>query len=264
VRIFRFEVKVTALERGVLNPFTGPQIQALLLNMIRQEDPSTAERLHEEKGIKPYAVRPLRPLSGRKNVVDDKWLIEEGRNYSLSFSALIEELGKTLTAALTKNLEVTIGRIRFAVNEISVESASIDDLLRDATPARRVLLKFLTPTHFRIRSTGAYMPFPLPHLMYTNLANVWNALYPYKVDIEEFANWIYGHVVPRAFEGKTREVWIKDAKQAGFKGKMEIVVRDPENKYAGWIHVLTRFAEFANTGAHRTMGMGVIKISRIE
>ncbi len=265
MRILKFDVCVTSLGKGVLNPFTGPQVQALFLNIIARVDPSLAKRLHEDKGIRPYAVRPLRPKSGKKGVVQGKWLIEKGHEYVFSLSALTEEVAEVLAKGLTEAMgeEVTIGRVEFAVRSISVEATSVEELIKSAKVPHRILLVFRTPTHFKLRGTSSYLPFPLPWIMYANLAGIWNSLYPYKVDLEEFAKWLYGNVLPRAFEGKTREVWVKEAKQVGYRGRMEFVVRDSENRYARWVYVLTRFAEFANTGAHRTMGMGVVEITEI-
>lgn len=266
MKIFRFDVKVTAVERGVLNPFTGPQVQALFLNIVAGEDPGLAEELHNSKSIKPYAVRPLRPESGKKNVIQGKWLIEKGKRCVFSLSALTDDLGVVLSKGLMEASTdgVMIGRVRFSIDEVSVVCTSVKELIKNAVRPRRVLLRFLTPTHLRLKGTSAYFPFPLPHVMYANLAKIWNSLYHYKIDMEEFVGWAYENVLPRAFKGVTREVWIKEAKQVGYKGNMEIVVRDPENKYSSWVCVLTKFAEFSNVGAHRTMGMGVVEITKME
>ncbi len=264
MKVCKFTFQVMATKKGVLNPFTGPQIQALFLNIIAKQDKQLAEKLHQENALRPYAVQPLKPLQGKKKILEEKWIIEEGKRYSFAINTLTEELAKTTTEAIVETQQIEIGKISFNILQIQIESKTYETLLKEAPATTKIQIEFLTPTHFRWKEAEAYLPFPLPHLLYTNLARIWNMFHPYKIDLEELKTWTLKNMYIKSFRGGTREVQIKDTKQTGYKGKIEYIIKNPKSGYAKWTTILTKYAEYANTGAHRAQGMGVTKINMQE
>jgi len=264
MKMCKFTFQIKATKKGVLTPFTGPQIQALFLNIIAKQDKQLAEKLHQENILRPYAVQPLKPLQGKKKIIEEKWIIEEGQQYSFTISTLTEELTKTMIEILAEIQQIEIGKIPFDVLQVQIESKTYETLLKESFAAPKIQMEFLTPTHFRWKEAETYLPFPLPHLFYTNLARIWNMFHPYKADLGELKIWTIKNVYVKSFKGGTREIQIKGTKQTGYKGKIEYIIKNPERGYAKWATILTKYAEYTNVGAHRTQGMGVVKTDMQE
>ena len=69
------------------------------------------------------------------------------------------------------------------------------------------------------------------------------------------------HDYVREYKIVTKEVDIgKAEKIVGFKGHVGFLIKD--EKYKGWLYVLSRFAEFSNVGVKRTRGLGVVRLLR--
>ena len=261
----KITVTVTSLEDGYIAPFTGGYIRGLFFTVLATFDEKLAKYVHDMKGIKPFAVEPLKPEGSKKKVEDGGWKIEKGKKYSFSFKLLHDETGKKFIEVLLNFDKLKIGKLQFALENISVTKTTYEELAKNVYLGR-IGLTFLTPTYFNIK--GKKFPYVLPDIrrIAANLLNIWNRYTnPNLKFAEESAiKAIEESTFIRAHEIKTREVEIEGIKQAGFKGKVEIII-DKENPIgAPFIVPLLHLAEYSNIGEKRTYGLGVVKTQKLK
>ena len=128
--------------------------------------------------------------------------------------------------------------------------------------------------------------FPVPLLLFGNLANIWNENVSNicNIERESFLNWINAHVYVSGYKLRTVRAEIgKNQPIAGAIGNasyrvskvnknyyehyMEELDREYDadfvnSDYASncrWLEILSRLGEYTNVGANRTAGMDVIR-----
>ena len=258
---------VVSLVTGYLPMFTGHLVQGLFLHTIEKEDPNLSKQLHDVNAIRPYAVIPLHPMGFKKRLKSGMWEIEAGKSYRFGFSILDERLEKTIMDILLSVVDgnLKLGVLDFHVHQINFNKLSMEELLREELKKKHddniIRFKFLTPAQFKEKAKNYPTILPVPRLVFTNLARIWNTFSEVRVYLEDFKEWVEKNVYVREYKIVTKEVDIgKAEKIVGFKGHVGFLIKD--EKYKGWLYVLSRFAEFSNVGVKRTRGLGVVRLLR--
>ncbi len=249
-------VYLRAIENTAIPPFAGEGSRHAFFAMLGESEIATI--LHEIPGLKPYAIKPLRPIDGKKKVKNDRWVIREGTKLAFDIGILdpgIEDRILTDIVSMKKETLNICGATFYLEYFEVYKRSSYEDLLPGKTTSF-IGVCFRTPTRF---SSRPHL-YPDPTQLFKNLLNIWNtyAEEEERIDSENFLDWISDRVDIRYYSLKTREVKIKNAKIVGFKGKTAYVIMDPEFEEAEYILGLLRLGLISNVGQKRTYGLGVI------
>ncbi len=253
-------VHLVAPRRVFLPPFTGEQVRALFFRILG--DSEVVVRLHDVPYIRPYAVKPLYLVNGRKKIVrNGRWIINKDEGLAFEIGVFDPEIEDRILGVLVRDIGnvVRIKNSEFFVDRIEVfRKSSFEDLFPGKTTSL-VGISFVTPTLFSGEIKEHIFPDPLS--VFGSLLRIWNSFAEddAKIDEETFLGWVRERVYIRYYSLKTREAKIKDAKIVGFKGKAAYVIMDPDMEEAEYLLALLRFGLISNVGLKRTYGFGVIK-----
>jgi CRISPR-associated endoribonuclease Cas6 len=150
------------------------------------------------------------------------------------------------------------------VGRTSFEALVAAHTLQEPMPAR-VTLRFASPTVFK--SKGAFMPLPLPRLVFEGLVRRWNAFSPVQVhpDVNRYAE---EEMAISSYRLHTETVrfgaWERGnvgggRALPGFVGSCTYVLRRKDRYWMGLVHLLAAFALYAGVGKQTTMGMGQVR-----
>lgn len=255
--------EIIALTDGYIPPFTGHIIQGFFLRTLQKINPELSKKLHDAQLIKPYAVMPLKPLNSKMKVKSNMWYIEKSKGYQFGFSIIDPELepviiNNFISQAIT---EIQLANLSFTITKIDLKRKTFDELLRegmnnDPNNNGKLDFYFRTPVQFKQKDKKYPVILPIPKLVFSNLARIWNSYSPLKVDFDELVNWVSQNLFVRELKIVSREVDIgKKEKIVGFKGRVSYITKS--DKINNWVLILSKFSEFSNIGNKRTRGLGV-------
>ena len=249
----------------------GRAAHALLLDVVRQEDPALAEKLHDESVLRPFTVSTLmgRFAGGR---------LELERPYRLRLTAIEAEMAAVLrqavqAGALAVGKTLELDYLPFRVvdphpqplsqeergedlwqAETSFQELSAPYLLAKESPPRRITLQFASPTTFK--GSGKHIPIPLPELVFGSLLERWNAFAPIAFP-PEARRYASECLAVSRYILSTRPVRTKpDALHIGAVGEVEYSTINFDRYWMSVLAVLAEYALFSGVGAVTTMGMG--------
>lgn len=245
----------------------GRASHAALLGILAERDANLAQQLHDQQGLKPFAVSDLLGAPPRR----DGRVVDPGHTYSLRWSGLSSELDTHLRAlAVGPPAEIELDGTRFTVEHATSDptvhpwagAAEWDELValervgREAPP-HRFALEFFSPTTFR--SNGRNIPLPLPELVFGSLLERWNSIAPLALPIET-----------RRFAGECLVLgrytlaanWMPLFDQGGetaFTGRAIFTAVNRDRYYLHCCTALLRLAFFCGVGAKTSMGFGMTR-----
>ncbi len=249
---------------ATLPPYLGRASHAILLNLIGEEDPALAERLHAPNQRRPYTCSTIWGAPTE----DGSLILRPDDTANLRYTGLTAEV----SAHLQRLAEQPPPSIEVEGNRLMIEQATLDPdddpwagrttyealseayLLADASPSHRARIWFASPTGFR--SGGMTLPVPLPDLVYGSLLDTWNAFSPVDVsdEVRRFAEECLG--ISR-YQLSTRAIRSKGGGvQIGFVGKCQYTALNRDRYWLNVIQLLTDFAFYAGIGYQTAVGMG--------
>ena len=263
--IFTLSSAESSAKRPVkLPPYLGRASHAIFLNLIAEEDPGLAERLHAPNQLRPYTCSRIWGAP----IKDSSLILRPDNTLNMRYTGLTAEV----SAHLQRLAEQPPASINVEGAELSVVQATLDPeadpwagqttyealseayLLAGRSPSHRARIWFASPTGFR--SGGMTVPVPLPDLVYGSLVETWNAFSPVAISDEarRFAEECLGisryQLSTRAVSGKGGAV------QIGFVGKCQYTALNRDRYWLGVIQLLTDFAFYAGIGYQTAAGMG--------
>jgi len=255
---------LTAPQAVTLPRHLGRASHALLLRLIGARDPALAAELHEGSGPRPFTCSGL--VGGRGQ--GDSLLLGAGEEAWLRFTGLNGAVsGHLLALAQEPPNAVELDGVALRVAGATVDPAehtwagrgeyrdllAVGDGAADGR-ARRVTLRFASPTTFR--SQGVNMPVPLPYLVYGSLLGRWQAYSPVAVS-GEFRRYAEEMVALARYRLRTRVVRTKaGGMQVGFVGEASFVALSADRYWVAVLRALTGYAFYAGVGALTAQGMG--------
>ncbi|MHA1609198.1 MAG: CRISPR-associated endoribonuclease Cas6 [Candidatus Njordarchaeales archaeon] len=257
------EFRLVASKSGFIAPFTGGYVRGWFLVNIKQRSEELFKYLHEKQGMRPYAVKPLRPIGKKMRVLNRGWRIENGDRLTFGVSILKESIEDVIFEILVNTENFSFSNIECELDHIIVKKHSYSELLSKAYGAR-IGLSFRTPTLFDIRGREFPYLFPDPMRIVGNLLNIWNKFAPteYTMPTDSIIDWASRAIKTKSYKLETREVIIENnAKITGFKGRVEWVILEGEREGITYLSPLLALAEFSNVGSKRTYGLGVVSIT---
>lgn len=197
-----------------------------------------------------------------------------------------------LSDALLKDLlsndkvKLRIGQKDYFISKISFERFNASFFIEGSKPVKIFSVNFVKPAYFST-SMGSYpVRFPIPVLLFGNLANLWNDIFKgtAEVDREKFIAWVNAHVYISGYDMKsaTSEIGKEKPVVGGLGSATYRVTKIDKNYYlhmlkelnreydyqfvnenyannCRWLEILCKLGELTNIGGNRTAGMGVMR-----
>ena len=259
--LYSMVLKLIAEEDALISPTQGYHSYVLLLSLLREVSPETAEQFHEMEAPKPFTASPLRgkfALGGKKVVT--------GSSYWLRFTFLDDSLFAQIAGSLVnpKRREgLRLGAATFKLDEAITNQqgspwarfGSFEDIHERAPLDTKIPLEFSSPTTFRSGGKRNFT-FPLPELVFGSYLSKWNTHSHIKFD-ESLRSLFPDHIIPARYKLETRILDFGSYQEVGFEGGCTFIVSESVPKEAlRQINAMADFAFYAGTGAKTTMGMG--------
>jgi len=264
-------------ESGHIRPYEVPfgyVFRGVIMKWLSEVKPELVHILHNYEQIRPYSIR--RYIHKRVPKID------------LSLTTYNENLSDALLQDLMRNqnIEFNVGEKRYYISQIRFERIYLKSLLERSAAVKSFSIRFNTPAYFNTRMGDYPVRFPLPSLLFGNLAHLWNDISKDAADIDrdQFISWVNAHVYISYYKmktvkrniGKPKPVYggignasfnVKKFNKKYYKYLLEELGRPQDHKYVNrdyqnncrWLEILCRLGEYTNVGANRTAGMGVIK-----
>ncbi len=248
--------------------------QALLLELLEAQDKTLTAELHAGSGPRPYTASNL--VLGKRS--GGRLRIEAGNEGWLRFTGLTQPVSQCLLALAAHPPEsITLHGQPLAVTGVTLDSAEhpwaghigYQDLAApfllgsQGRPASRVNLEFVSPTTFK--SSGRYLPLPLPELVFGSLLDRWQNFAPIALhpEVRRFAA---EAVALSRYELRTRGLPSKRGSggpqgskggwQIGFVGKVTFAALNQDRYWLNVLHLLTAFAFYSGVGYQTGAGLG--------
>jgi len=222
--------------------------RGIFMDWLNKIEPRFVHELHEYGKIRPYSIDRIINVSGIKFILT---IFHKGISESV------------LEAVLKGEKEVfNIGDKTFILAQLNFERISLKIIINNARPIQKFDIRFLTPVYFNTSKGDYPVRFPLPVLLFGNLANIWNyiASNEGKIDRNSFLVWIERNVYCSSYKMETKGSEIGKSKLvAGGLGKVSYSVKECDSNFCRWLEILCRLGEYTNAGGNRTAGMGVMK-----
>lgn len=251
-----------------LPPWLGRATHAWFLESVQALDPALAALLHAPNEDRPFTVSDLwGPGLNRQGKND----LRPGVAYSLRVTGCRADLSEVLQRLAA----CPPGYIRLLDHSFQLLSATADPdqsswanccsyeslaqrhLLTETLP-RQLTLHFASPTVFR--SNDAYLPLPLPRLVFEGLTRQWNSLSPVTV-ADEVVRYAEECLLISRYNLQTERV---DRGQRGglpaFTGSCTYAFKVRDRYWMGLIHLLAEFAFYAGVGKQTAMGLGQVRV----
>ena len=261
-------IQLTAPAGAVLPAALGRAAQALLLDVIHQNDPALAQSIHSGDGPRPYTVSNL--VMGRRKA--GSVYLQAGQEGWLRFTGLTGPVSRQLQALAARPPQVVaLDSQEFLVTGAALDPAehawagqtSYQDL---AAPyllggkerlSHKVELLFTSPTTFK--RSGRYVPLPAPELVFGSLLDRWQHFAPIALhpDMRRFAA---ETVALRRYRLRTRGAPQKQGgMRIGFTGRATFTALNRDRYWLNMLHLLAAYAFYCGVGAGTGAGLGQVR-----
>ena len=282
----KFEVKKPV----VFGSFSGFSSRGLFYELVKRADESYAEDLHSSKRLAPFSTSPIIRLSPGGPKIVYRALPQDSM-CMIRFVVFDEELTKmVLDSLLRGNESLKLLDAEMNVVDVSVSHVEYSEFLEKASPVKRMVVEFITPTFFRfspllastifpskkpaggvsrsrIEKARRFYPVPEPMLMMRSLVRLWRSFANKPFNYSDYLSWISSMGVslagyPRGIRTRRLYEHVTTKKfVVGFVGSVNFSV--PEDLYIKkWARItdaLLKFAEYSNVGGGRTAGFGMVR-----
>ncbi len=264
-------------EDGRIKPYEHPYgyvFRGVIMKWLHEIKPELVHVFHEREEIRPYAVNYII----HKNIPKLEFMLT---TYS-------DDLNDALLSDIISNEKVslTLGQKQYYISKIQFERINPRDFMGNAQPVKAFHIRFYRPVSFNT-SMGDYpVRFPIPLILFGNLANIWNDVMKGTSEVarEALLNWINAHVYASSYNMRTVRVNIGKPKpvvggigsvsyriskidKLYYKHILEDEGRQYDYEYVNadyksnccWLDILCKLGESTNVGVNRTAGMGVMR-----
>ena len=200
-------IRLIAKNEARLPVSHGRLLHAALLDLVRNIDPELSEFMHNSD-VNSFSVSLLKLSVPSVNYT---YNVKEGVTAYWRIGIIGSRLLELLWE-LPKGVEVRVGAVAFVVDavfkkedkksEISrIDTDVLEQRMSELVNVRSLTIKFLAPTTFS-STTGEY-PFPLPKMIFSSLADRWNAFEEATSFNVKYVKEISEYLTPRKWEGRS-------------------------------------------------------------
>lgn len=219
--------------------FPGRALQAWFYGRLAEIDERLAATIHDAAGEKPFHIALLR------NTPNDTLVVS-------GYGPLADPLER-LAAHFPRRilLDAHWWEAQGDPACTTARWADLAERLLRVPACTRYRFLFQTPTTFR--SGGAYLPLPVPSLVFPSLLERWRSCA--SIDLGTEATEAAARILLRRHRVQSVAVQLKGHVVA-FVGFADFEMRERTGPYAGLLDVLAGFAAFAGIGARVSAGFG--------
>lgn len=272
-------IQLSTPEGQIVPGYLGRATHAWLLSQVKRHDAQLSEALHTPNQERPFTVSDIWGAGIRRDG-NERILAPRQPMYLrvTSFSArLTDLLVHQVLPALPADL--TLGPATFHIDgvylapsqladeklQVWVGQTTFEELVARYTLqphlSRKVRLLFASPTVFR--SNKAYLPIPLPRLVFESLVRKWNTFSTILVH-EAVNRYAEEAMVISRYRLRTETIRWGDESSGGvvpgFVGSCTFTARHYDRYWMGLIHLLAAFARYAGVGRNTAMGLGQTRL----
>jgi CRISPR-associated endoribonuclease Cas6 len=254
-------LKLTAEGESDLSPSHGYHAYGLFLSLIRESSPRLADELHNSDLPRPFTVSTLH---GKLKRAGRNWKVIDSGEYSLRLTFLREDIfAHFMDGALKAARQpLRLESATFHIQEVALHPRdsllcghqTYEELIADSSSARKVTLRFLSPTTFRSGGKRNVL-FPDASLVFGSYLARWQHYSP--VNVSEATLKALPQILVARYRLTTHILDFNAYQETGFEGQctFELPAALGED-LAKTINALADFAFYCGTGAKTTMGMG--------
>ena len=224
----------------------GQALHANVFDWLRRGDPNLAEELHRSNKTKPFTISPLGSAG-------------EQRRFRLTL--LRDDLCPPLEKGISQVSSVDIVRQKLSIVKVEPQYRSYEEIREEAEKAKRIRLRFLSPTSFH--SGDIHYPLPDPWKVFQSYLSRWNLFAPAELRFNiNTMDVVDAHIALSYYKLHTEVVDFGRSKEIGFVGLAQYTVTranllGPE--ILKRLNALADYAYFCGTGRKTTQGMGQTK-----
>lgn len=257
---FLAELNIVTADRIDLYAMGGKAAHGFFLKMVQEHDPTTAEKLHRSRPIKPFTLSVHAPTVKSNNKVS----IPGDEQFRLRITVLDEKLESIVLASILKHLESDalqlFAGIPVRISSITdrtpvLERVSSKAILNRVIDENTINMKFITPTAFR-RIQDQYL-YPDPELVFGSIFRNWS-IYA-SVELPPSDDTTFRRIRVSRYNLQTRMLKFKGFSQLGFVGTVQYNLERLSNQEKILVSALSHYANWSGVGAKTTMGMGVCR-----
>ncbi|MFX1297612.1 MAG: CRISPR system precrRNA processing endoribonuclease RAMP protein Cas6 [Promethearchaeota archaeon] len=252
----------------------GYIFRGVIMAWLAQIKPEIVHELHEDEKIRPYSI----------NYTIDK----KTPKIDFRIVTYMDKLSQVLIEDLLSDEKplLKFGEKNYYISKINFERINLRILIESAKPVRSFNIRFYEPVYFNTSKGDYPVRFPIPELLFGNLANIWNDIFKEisEVDRENLLKWINAHLYVSGYNMKSiRRTIGKPIPVVGGLGNITFRVSKINSNYykhylddlnrtydyefvnddfqnnCHWLEILCKLGEYTNVGANRTAGMGAIR-----
>lgn len=294
--LFSILLRLHPVEEGWVSPSSGSQAHAAFLDIVHQNDPALAERLHEPNQRRPFTVGLLQGFNHLSAAQLEEAVVKNqrvqvlpGQIYWLRFTILDSAVfGVLFQHLITKprTFIIRLGEARFEVSRLIgspdpnaaanpwAAYSSFAELSTHRTVQKYYEFEFATPTAFSLgqKAWGKLLRlFPEPAYVFESLARQWEALAPAHLRMttqgltpQDFTAWCAENLIVTHYALQTRYLPSTKFAQMGFQGDVTYEVKGSSTRpEAAWLTPLAHFALFSGIGYKTSMGMGQARCTNL-
>lgn len=227
--------------------YPGRALHAICYDWLARGDDDLAAQLHTTSGTAPFTVA----------------LLPAWRDHPphLRVTLLDDGLRAAFETGLAQTPEITVldQPVALPTAGPDVQRTSYASVDTSAGTARRVRLRFITPTSFR--SGEMHQPLPVPVSCYQSWLRRWNTFAPEELRINvAVLDLVEEHVAVARYRLQTEMARLGGPRRmVGFVGAVDYVILRAGKIGATWQHainVLADYAPYCGTGHRTSQGMG--------
>jgi CRISPR-associated endoribonuclease Cas6 len=254
----------------------GYQLYSALLNVMRETDPTAAERTHDS-AISSISLCPLEGNFKRSQRDRHKGLVT-GERYEMDVGVTdpreVEIFRSIISPLVLKERDLRLERGDLLVEELSSSAMSFEDMIRSAGELKDPCLdfRFMSPACIQYKNTKITEMFPHREAVFFSILSKWNAVSPDELKMSMDRDDIARYVIEKPLAYETHSAMVntvfdkakghaRPIMRQGFTGRCQYTFAKnaPEGLRNG-ITALARFAEYSGVGSAVARGCGAVKV----
>jgi hypothetical protein len=242
-----FVFRVDARSGLAAGTWAGPALHAIFLGRVRLLDEALAQRLHDDRGPKTYALSDLLP-DGAGGLLW-RWVALDEPTREIMLALALMGPWRMMPLGVPHD-------VRWEPNHPWAGAWTYEALRAAEGRKRRYELVFPTTTSFKV--DGEPTALPTPRLLLASALQRWNCHAPFQL-APELANLIDPLVRVEAAEVRPSRVRAGDKWVRGFTGRMTVTLSRRASPELGQVgHCLLMYLMLCGAGVKTAMGLGLV------
>ncbi|KGM92899.1 CRISPR-associated endoribonuclease Cas6 (plasmid) [Clostridium botulinum] len=219
----------------------------IFFNILKEYNEEISSHYHNQHNKQSFSISPI--LSENKST---KGYFHKYSLLKVKIALFDNEINKGLLNFIKKNTKVKYEYGELLITEVKYQS--IDEIFLDENRIKKGIMKFITPTVFRVNPVNS--PLPNPRRIFKSLNKSYNEIFKCEFLQEEVINEIEKFVVVEGFNINTEVAKYKKFNITGFKGNVNLNLRYPDELIQRKLQMLFALANYIGIGYKTGMGMG--------